>query len=198
MTDVIDKSAQTTYPIHALLANRWSPRAFADKPIALEVIGSLLEAARWSASSNNKQPWAFIIATRDNSEAFEKMLSVIKEGNQVWAKNAPLLMLTVIPDERDIDLHDLGLAVQSLTTEALSRDLYVHQMGGIFPREAEKLYNVPDGYRVITGLAIGYLGDPADLPDNLRQREQATRSRKPFSEFVFEGTWAQPAQIIES
>ncbi len=193
------KTADTDYPIHHLIADRWSPRAFADKPIPKAIIGGLLEAARWSASSSNKQPWSFIIATQDDSEAFDKMLNVLKEGNQIWAKSAPLLMLAVAhhADKNRIAMYDLGLAVQNITTQALSNDLYVHQMGGIYRDKAEEIYYVPEEHSVVVAIAIGYLGDADTLPDNLKARELATRTRKPLSEFVFNGDWGDTADIAK-
>ena len=63
-----EKLAETDYPIHDLIRNRWSPRAFADRAVEPEKLLSLLEAARWAPSSYNYQPWGFIIATKDNPE----------------------------------------------------------------------------------------------------------------------------------
>ncbi|BAZ14091.1 nitroreductase [Calothrix sp. NIES-4071] len=91
----IDKSADTQYPIHDLLRQRWSPLAFSDRTVEPEKLCSVLEAARWAASSFNEQPWSFIIATKDNQGEFERLLSCLAEGNQEWAKNAPVLMIMV-------------------------------------------------------------------------------------------------------
>ncbi|MEQ8675793.1 MAG: nitroreductase family protein [Aggregatilineales bacterium] len=197
-SSTLDKSAKTDYDIHPFLANRWSPRAFADKAIPSAEIGSLLEAARWSASSGNSQPWSFIVATRDNADEYEKMLGVLKEGNQRWAASAPLLILAVAHDAhtRTISLFDLGLAVQNLTTEAQSRDLFVHQMGGIYPEKAHEIYNVPAEHKVVVALAVGYLGNPNDLPDDLRERELNERSRKPLASIAFESEWGKSVSTI--
>jgi len=49
--------APTEHPVHEVIQNRWSPRAFGDKTIPADVLRSLFEAARWAPSSNNQQPW---------------------------------------------------------------------------------------------------------------------------------------------
>lgn len=198
----IEKPAKTQYPIHEILRDRWSPRAFSTESLSTETIGSLLEAARWAPSSNNLQPWRFIIATRDDAEAYEKLLSVINEFNRDWAKSAPLLLLAVAKQTKDNGktnksaLHDLGLAVAQLTTQATAMDLYLHQMGGILPDKAREIYSIPDDYLVHTAIAVGYADDPETLPDKLAKRERQERSRQPLSEFVFR-EWQTPAPQIE-
>lgn len=198
-SSTLDKSAKTDFQIHPLLANRWSPRAFSSKAIPRAVIGSLLEAARWSASSGNAQPWSFIVATKDNKDEFEKLASVLKEGNQRWANSAPLLILAVAHDAhtRPISLYDLGLAVQNLTVEAQSHELFVRQMGGIYPEKAHELYNIPAEHKPVVAIAVGYLGNISDLPDDLREREMSARDRKTLASFVFEKKWGNTANTIE-
>jgi nitroreductase len=189
------------YPIHDLLARRWSPRAFADRLVEPEKIHSLLEAARWSASSSNEQPWSFILATKDKPEQFQQILQCFVEGNRKWCKDAPLLMLTVAaknfarngkPNRHA--LHDIGQAVAHMTVQALSMDLFVHQMAGIEPETARQVYAIPQDHEAVTGVAIGYLGDPNALPDDLRARELTQSTRKDQKQFVFSGKWGQTAE----
>ena len=85
-----DKKASTDYPIHDLLAERWSPYGFEDRPVAQADLRSLFEAARWAASSYNEQPWSFFVATRENPAEFARLLSCLIEANQGWAKAAPV------------------------------------------------------------------------------------------------------------
>ena len=89
------KPAQSEYPVHNLILERWSPRAFADKPVPQNVLRSIFEAARWAPSSSNEQPWAYLVATKDDKDGFEKMLSVLVEFNANWAKSAPVLAIAV-------------------------------------------------------------------------------------------------------
>lgn len=197
------KRASPDYPIHDLLAERWSPYGFADRPISDDDLRSLLEAARWAASSYNEQPWSFIIATKDNPEAFDRLLSCLVAGNQEWAKNAAVLVLclTSLNHARNdkpnaAALHDLGLAVGNLTLEATSRGLHLHQMIGILPDKARELFEVSSGVQPLTALAIGYAADPSTLPETLQQRDLAPRRRKPLSEFVFGGKWGETADLV--
>jgi nitroreductase len=200
----MEKLAPTQYPIHELLAKRWSPRAFADRPVPDEDLRSLLEAARWAPSCFNDQPWNFLVAMRENPEEFKKMLGCLVEGNVVWAKNAPVLMLTAArtnfaasgkPNRHAF--HDVGMALAMMAVEAASRGLAMHMMGGILPDKAREIYAVPEEFEVITGTAIGYPGQPDSLPERLRERDKAPRVRKPLASFVFSGKWGETSPLVE-
>ena len=93
-------------------------------------------------------------------------------------------------------IHDLGLASGNLVVEATARGLFVHQMIGILPDRARELYEIPEGFDVWTGLAIGYKGDPQQLPEGLKERDLNPRSRKPLSELVFSGKWGDACSIV--
>jgi len=198
------KHATPDHPIHELIARRWSPYAFADRSVSDDDIRSLFEAARWAASSYNEQPWSYIVATKGNTAEFERLLSCLVEGNQAWAKAAPLLALgcTSLNFVRNgkpnaAAIHDLGLASATLTLEATARGLHVHQMIGILPDKAHELYGIPEGVQPLTGLAIGYVADPTILPEAYRQRDLAPRQRKSLPEFVFGGQWGTASSTVK-
>jgi nitroreductase len=199
----MEKPADVQHPIHDLLARRWSPRAFADRPVAPDILKSLWEAARWAPSSANEQPWSFLVATKDDAQEFGRMLGCLVEGNQVWAKQAPVLMVSVaakLDRDKDPNAHawyDVGQAVADLSVQATAQGLFVHQMAGILPDKIRELYQIPDTHEPVTGLALGYPGTPEQLSDKLRQRELAPRTRKPIGEFVFTGRWGQASQLAK-
>ncbi|HYA96919.1 MAG TPA: nitroreductase family protein [Methylomirabilota bacterium] len=189
------------FPIHELLKERWSPRAFAEKPVPPEILRSLFEAARWAASSFNDQPWAYIIATKNQPEEFSRIVSVLVESN-AWAAKAPVLALSLVRlnfhhngQPNRVALHDLGAASASLALEATSRGLAVHQMAGILGDKAREIFQIPPDWEPVAALAIGYPGDPATLPDKLRSREAAPRQRKPISAFVMSGRFGRMSPI---
>ena len=195
--------APTEVPVHEIVRQRWSPRAFSEKAVPPEVLRSLFEAARWAPSSSNLQPWAYIVGTKDDKENFEKVLSTLVEFNQGWAKGAPVLAVSVAQVKNAKDgapnrwaFHDVGSASAQLTTEASSRGLYVHQMAGLDPEKARKVFQIPEGWEAVAAMAIGYPGAPATLPEKLRERELAPRTRKPLSEFVMTGGWGHTASFV--
>ncbi len=201
----MEKLAETEAPIHELLARRWSPRAFADRLVELDKLLSLFEAARWAPSSNNEQPWAFLVATKDDPKNFEAMLGVLVEFNRGWANRAAVLILTFAHTQFEKDgtpnrhgFYDLGQAAISIALQATAMGLMAHQMAGFSVEAARERFAVPPGWEPASVIAIGYPGELNTLSDRLQQREIAPRQRKPLEEFVFSGTWGHPAQVIAS
>jgi nitroreductase len=199
----IEKPAETETPIHELIGRRWSPRAFSDRPVEPNKLRSVLEAARWAASSRNEQPWAFVIATHDDPKNFQALVDVLMSANQSWAQKAPVLILTLAHTQwttegtpNRVALHDLGLAVSNLVIQATALGLSTHQMGGFDVEAARERFHVPAGWNPVSVIALGYPGEVDTLPEALREREMSQRQRKPLEEFVFSGTWGNPASIV--
>jgi nitroreductase len=200
----MSKTAKTDHVIHELHALRFSPYAFSAKSVPESDLRSVFEAARWAPSSYNEQPWVYIVGRKEVAQQFERVLSCLVEGNQAWAKFAPVLALGCFGRQfarnnnpNKCAEHDLGAASMALTFEAGSRKLFVHQMAGILPDKVREVFQVPGDYQPLTGMAIGYLGDGANLPEQIRERDTNERSRKPQSEFVFGNQWGQAADWVK-
>lgn len=199
MAELSHKRAETDYPIHELLAQRWSPRAFADRPIPAKTLGSLFEAARWSPSSRNEQPWRFVVAARhDDPDGFARILGTLMEGNQSWAQHASALLIGVAKSNLDYKdrpngyaQYDVGQALAHLSIQATAEGLHIHQMGGFHKDKARELLDIPEGYAPVVSAALGYLADVSALPEELRERELQERTRRPLEELVFQGRWGE-------
>ncbi len=197
------RPAPAAVPIHELISHRWSPRAFESRPVEPAKLRTLFEAARWAASSYNAQPWYFIVATKGDSENFRRVLDCFVEFNQNWAKNAPVVALSVAGHKMTHDgsrnrhaFHDVGQAAATLALQATALGIQVHQMAGILPDKAREIFGIPPDYEAVAGFAIGYPGDPLTLPEGrLRDSEMGPRQRKPVSSFVFTGKWGQTSPI---
>ena len=195
--------APTEYPVHDLIRDRWSPRAFSDKAIAPADLCSLFEAARWAPSSSNEQPWAFIVATKHDHATFTKALQPLVEFNVNWAKHAAVLGFAVSElafkknnaPNRNAQ-YDTGASMALLSIEAVSRGILLHQMAGFDPDTAREVFEIPAGWEAIAAFAMGYPGDPASLPQPYRDRETAPRVRKSIREFVMSGKWDHTADFV--
>lgn len=190
---ILKKENPIDYPVLEAIKKRWSPRAFAQKSISKEDILTMLEAARWTASAFNEQPWRFIVATKEDNPKYTKLLACLREGNQAWAANAPVLILAVAKKtfsntngENKLARYDLGQAVSALVLQARQLDIYSHQMAGIYPDKAKKAYNLSDDYEAVTAIALGYLGDIEQLPEDLQEREKSERIRKTLAEITID------------
>jgi nitroreductase len=188
------KTAVTRFPILGPIAERWSPRAFDDRPIAADDLTAMFEAARWAASAFNAQPWRFVYALR-GEPAFATVLACLRETNAGWAQHAAVLLIAAAKTTHEDGspnghaIHDLGQAMATLAIDATARGIHVHQMAGFYPDKARALLGVPDGFEPKTAAALGYLGDHGRLPEKLRERELAARQRKPLEELMFRGAW---------
>jgi nitroreductase len=190
------KWAETVPGVHDLIRQRWSPRSFAKRDISDHELIQLLEAARWASSSNNEQPWRFLLARRSDSGPFRELLAVLYPANQLWAQNASVLLFTATKktytgteiNNRFAD-HDAGQAIAQLTLQATSLGIYGHALGGFDHELARKVLQVPADFELGPGLALGYPGSIDLLPPELRDRELARRERKPLTELVFGAKW---------
>jgi len=190
-TVAFETSTEFESPVLDIIKNRKSRRAYAGKPIEPEKIKSLFEAAKWAPSSMNDQPWTYIYATKDQPELWNRIYDALNESNQPWAKEAPLLMVSLARKNFSLNgkpnssaKYDLGSANAFLTLQATALDLNIHQMGGYHPEKLIANLNIPSDYELGVIMAIGYLGDAEMLPENLKQRELAPRERHVQREFV--------------
>jgi nitroreductase len=198
------KPAPTREKIHALLRSRWSPCAFSRRSLGDDELRRLFEAARWAPSSFNEQPWRFVIARRQDEAAHARMLACLHERNRVWAKSAPLLALSVARTHFAANgepnrhaMHDVGLAVGQLTTQATAMGLVLHQIAGFDAAAAREAHAIPEEFEPVAVLAIGYPGDPGELPEKLRKKDEAARERLPLEAIVFEASWQAPLAASE-
>ncbi len=178
--------------VDKLFINRWSPRALDPSPIPQETLQTLFEAARWSPSCSNDQPWLFMYA--DTAELLPTYLEILAEGNRVWCKNAPVLAILFARRRFAYNnkpnswaVFDCGAAWMSLTIQARFLGLYTHGMAGFSKESAYRLLGVPEeDYEAVCAIAIGRYGDPASLPDDLRERE-APNGRNPRADMAKQG-----------
>ena len=188
--------APTEAPLIEAIKKRWSPFAFSDEPIEPEKIETLFEAMRWTQSSFNEQPWRLVYATKSDPENFERMASLLMEGN-AWAKNAyllglgcamPKLVLTDKPNA--MARHDTGAAMNNIFLQAVGMDLVAHEMGGYDHEAAYEVLEIPKDIIITAMIAIGYPGDESKI-DPVKQKERFNQhqKRKGLRYIAFKGKW---------
>lgn len=190
LLDLASRHADTDAPLITPLVERWSPRAY-DPAAELsdDTVRTLLEAARWAPSANNVQPWRFIVARRGTA-AFTTIHDALMGFNQAWADSAAALVVNIaeVADEggapRPWAKYDLGQAVAHMSVQAQHDGLHTHQMGGFDAARLAEAFGLRDGLEVVSITAVGKVGDASALPEPLREREVAPRSRKPLDQLV--------------
>lgn len=192
------KHAKVDMPVHDLLLSRWSPRAYTDQPVVDADLKTLFTAAAWAASSNNEQPWRFLVG-RKGDETYKKIFDSLAPPNQTWAKSAPVLFASFGKktfskngQPNGYALHDTGAASATLSLQAQSMGMHTHGMGGFDRETLRAFFGVPSDFEAGACWTLGYLGDPESLPENYKQIETAPRTRNPLESFVFTD-WDKPA-----
>jgi len=183
---------KTEYDVEQIFVDRWSPRAMSGEAIDDADLMSLFGAARWAPSAYNAQPWRFIYAKKQ-SAVWDTFFDLLAEMNQLWAKNASVLVVIVSRTDFEHDgkpnpthSFDTGSAWENLALQGSAMGLVVHGMAGFDYAKAAKDLGVPDGYKIEAMIAIGKPGDKSQLPEKMRAIESPS-DRKKVSEFVFEG-----------
>lgn len=195
------KQAPAVEGVMPVVLNRWSPRSFADRDVSPADLRRVFEAARWSASASNEQPWRFLVGVR-NSLTYKKIFSTLVGFNQSWAGTAPVLLLGAASTKfahngsaNAYALYDLGAASALLCLQAAALGLKTHSMAGFDHEAARQAFGIPEDFVLGAVIALGYQGEPDALShEKLIEREVEPRSRKPLSEFVL-SEWGVAAEL---
>lgn len=199
---MIRKPAKTFEPIHDLIADRWSGRAFKDDAVSREQIVAMVEAAHWAPSCFNDQPWRFLVWDKNHdADAWQQAFDCLDDGNREWVIDAPVLLLVCSDTEfskrpgrtNRWGQHDAGMASQNLHLQAVALGLMTHPMAGYDKTRAREIYAIPERYDLLAMIAVGHPVDSADdLDEKRRERELEPRAREPLGSRFFDGRWNNP------
>ena len=194
------KHAPAVPGVIEIILERWSPRAFANKPVSKDHLRQIFEAARWAASSYNEQPWRFLVGHKGDP-TYQRIFDSLVAFNLSWARSAPVLILSVASktfartgETNHFAIHDTGAATAYLSLQATALGLHTHSMAGFDKKKARSAFGIPEAYEIGAVTALGYLGDVDHLPEGLLERELGARERKPLSEIVLLD-WEKPAEL---
>ena len=193
---MIVNNRKLEYKCDDIFPKRWSPRAMSGEDLSDEELMILFEAAKWAPSTYNTQPWRFLYAKRGTKE-WEKFFNLLAEPNQVWCKNAAVLMVLISNKNFEYNgkpdgTHSLcsGSAWQNIALQASMNDFVTHGMAGFDYEKAKEILKIPDDYNVEMMIAIGKPGKKEDLPEQL-QKIEAPSDRKKIKEIAIEGEFKE-------
>lgn len=162
--------------VHEAIRKRRAVRSYKDDPIPEESLKKILEAARLAPSAKNKQDWKFIVV-RD-SETRAKLSEAAR--NQEFVARSPIVIagITLDPDyvmgsEVPAYAVDLAIAMEHIALAAIEEGLGTCWVGGFSQKEAKETLQIPEKYKVVILMPLGF---SADKP--------ALKSRKSIEEIV--------------
>ncbi|MCE5346622.1 MAG: nitroreductase family protein [Bacteroidales bacterium] len=183
-----------------IIQERWSPYSLSSTPVEEYKIKAMLEAAGYAPSCFNEQPWMFVYSTQQNKKVFDDYLGFMDDSNRVWAQNAYAIIISMARTKfsdsgtpNRFAIYDTGMAVSNLLHQALSMDVYVHQMGGFSVEKVKEYFKLNDDVVPLTMIAVGYMGEGLSLAPELLKRDENRRPRKSVNEFAFKESLANPA-----
>jgi nitroreductase len=178
-----------------IIQERWSPYSFSSIPVEDFKMKAIFEAAGYAPSCNNEQPWRFVFTTQQDESVFNDYVGFLADGNKAWAKHAYALVISMARTKFTYNskpnryaFHDTGMAVSNLLLQALSLDVYVHQMGGFSIEKVKEYFNLNGEIEPVAMMAVGYLGDGTSLSPELLMRDEKRRPRKSVNEYVFKNS----------
>lgn len=168
-----------TSQVSDLFIKRWSSRMFTSYELSDAQLDSLFEAARWSPSCFNEQPWFFVIPKGEQEK--EAFMQLLMPANQEWVKDASLLCYVIARRHFNLDgranrhyAFDSGAAWVSLALQAETMGLSAHAMGGFNHDASYEVLKVDkEKYEVMAAIAIG-------KPSSKAVSEERTQ-RKPLA-----------------
>jgi nitroreductase len=162
---------------------RRNVRQFADRVIPDADLDRVLEAGRIAPSSQNHQPWDFVLVT--DREMLRELSRVWRGGGHI--ANAAAAVAVVIPDEkepraRERNQFDIGQATMQMMIAAADRGIASGHSAVGDQDLARSVLHVPEDKLVAFVMDLGYAADGPLRP--------GTRlKRRPFDEVVHRNGW---------
>ena len=137
-----------------LMQERRSIRKFKPDPIEDDKIEQILEAARWTQSASNRQPWRFIVIK--NQEIISQLQKAAKFGG--FVSQAPLVIAIIADKKRSPNwyLQDTSMVAHQICLMAWSLDLGTCWIGSMDRDKAAEVLELDKNEHVTTILPIGY------------------------------------------
>jgi nitroreductase len=163
------------------ITSRRNVRSFADRPISAADLDRILEAGRRSPSSQNWQPWDFVLVT-DRAQLTE--LAKVWQGAGHVAHSAATIVVVGPAGDNPFRRAQLDLGQATMAMMLAAADLGIgscHAGIADLPRVRE-LLGIPDDRDWALLISLGY---PADRPlTPIRNPD-----RRPFDDVVHRGHW---------
>lgn len=182
--------------------SRWSPSVYDDAhTLERAEIDQLLTAAQWAPSAGNSQPWTFFVCERGSAN-HDRLVGHLSRGNSGWVPRASVVFVSAArvspgdepgaPAISDYARYDVGQAAAHLSLQAREMGLHAHQFAGFDHEALAAELDLPATHALLTGIAVGVLGDPAEVDERTAARDHKVRERRGLGDIARTGTWTEP------
>lgn len=153
-----------------LIHNRHSVRDFFSQPLPQEVIDDMLEAARLAPSSQNRQPWRYILLTEgDKIKNLAKHTGLLGLSNY-FIKDAPCLVIACADmkqnlrvNQQDYYLVDVAISFHQMILAAWAHGVGSCWMAAFNEKKLAEYLQLPKNYRIVAMSPFGYPKDSKSL-----------------------------------
>lgn len=158
-------------------------RQFLPTPISPADLEAILEAARWTGSSKNRQGWAFVVI--DDREGLERVASAGHFTSPIL-NSTLVIALVKTPDGNDFDI---GRAGQNIMLGAAALGVGSCPITLHDTERAREVLDLPDGHECHWVVALGYPDVSAEEASREAARARGMRGRKPLEKLVHRGAF---------
>lgn len=154
-------------------------RSYQDKPIPDDVVKKIVDSAHLTASSQNRQPWHFVVVR--NRDMLKKLGELARTGP--YTADAQLAIVVTVEKDSRFGVSDGSRAIQSMMLTAWSEGVGSNWVGFRGLDAVKEVLNIPDEYEILAIIPFGY--PTADIG-------HGKKNRKPLGEVVSSERFGEP------
>jgi nitroreductase len=160
------------------VASKRDWRSYADRPVPEDVQRRILDAGRLSGSSQNKQPWRFVVVEGD--EAKERLAELVYAAGNVRT----CAFAVAIATDGGKRAMDVGRAMQNMMLAAWNEGVVSCPNGVRDAEAAARALKLDEGWLPVNIPSFGYPKRPRDAESKSADEWSAEANRKPLDELV--------------
>ncbi len=181
-----------------VVLSRQSVRSFTTEPVPQEIIDQILEAGRWAPSTQNRQPWRFLVITdRALIQKLPLHCGFIGLVNS-FMKDAAFVVIACAEPKEDLVLNgqsyylvDTAIALQQMVLTSWNFGVGSCWLGAFSETSIKAFLDIPDSIRVIAICPFGYPKDKKTLYAKAVSSFAGSRKRKPKENIFFMNKWSE-------
>lgn len=170
---------------------RKSIRSFLEKEIPQEALNNMLEAARLAPSTQNRQPWRFIVIQNpDKIKQMSVNCGLIGLAN-FFVRSAPCVIIACADTDKDIKINgqdyylvDTAIAFHQLILTAWSYGIGSCWLGAFSEKKLKAWLDLPQSWRIVALSPFGYPAVKQSIYAKVVKTVAGSNNRLPIEQIV--------------